>query len=319
MTRINVIPAADLTDRHLIAEYRELPRVFELARKWVESGRPGEIPDSYRLGSGHVRFFYPRTGFLSRRQAELIAEGRARGFELSHVDPPDPVPGADDDWSPPPEAVALNLERLRERLQARPELYRLRGEPVGVDFYNDPEPDPEPADTRIRYLAALRVRPLPATCHAYRFELHEDLADVQTIGRPDFEVWRVELPEDDEPGPVFVRVLDVVGVVDRLRAGAAKARDLSTRWFGPAGRLPLSAEPSELLQAFVDAPPIDLDDERHAGETARRFAYSSFGGMVVRDPVAYLPPGGVEPVAPAVDEWVCPCPACSCQDPEGGE
>lgn len=29
MTRINVIPVSELSDQHLIAEYRELPRVLK--------------------------------------------------------------------------------------------------------------------------------------------------------------------------------------------------------------------------------------------------------------------------------------------------
>jgi deoxyribonuclease (pyrimidine dimer) len=132
MTRINVIPPEDLTDQHLIAEYRELPRVFALARHLA----PREVVPTYRLGSGHVKFFYPLTGWLAARQAAIIAECFDRQFEIQHTSPPDPVPGLDGDWTPTPEARAENIARLRAKLHARPGFYRFRGELVGPDFYD---------------------------------------------------------------------------------------------------------------------------------------------------------------------------------------
>ena len=129
MTRINVIPPDRLTDAHLLAEYRELPRIFALARP------DPKAPSRYTLGAGHVRFFYSRTRWLSRRQAELIAELVARGFSPTHTTPPPPVPGLDGDWEPDDEAAGLNLARLRERLHERPGWYRWRGAVVGPDFY----------------------------------------------------------------------------------------------------------------------------------------------------------------------------------------
>jgi hypothetical protein len=131
MTRINVVDPKRLTDQHLIAEYREAPRVFALARPL----KPREAVPTYRLGAGHVRFFYPLTAWLSERQAALIEECQDRGFSIQHTAAPTAVPGLDGDWCVPREAVALNLERLREKLHARPGFYRYRGEPVGPDFY----------------------------------------------------------------------------------------------------------------------------------------------------------------------------------------
>lgn len=62
MTRINVVDPALLSGAHLVAEYRELPRVFALA---LEASMRGETPTDprnpreYCLGPGHVRVFYP--------------------------------------------------------------------------------------------------------------------------------------------------------------------------------------------------------------------------------------------------------------------
>ena len=60
MTRINCVPPSELTVQHLVAEYRELPRIFALVRAAIARGeRPDDTrnPTEYRLGSGHVRFF----------------------------------------------------------------------------------------------------------------------------------------------------------------------------------------------------------------------------------------------------------------------
>jgi deoxyribonuclease (pyrimidine dimer) len=129
VTRINVIPPEHLTDAHLLAEYRELPRVFALARP---DPRPVE---RYTLGPGHVRFFYPRTGYLSRRQSAIIAECLSRGFNIAHRTAPLPVAGLDDDWTPDAAAVAVNLSRLRDKLAARPGFYTYGGIVVSPDFY----------------------------------------------------------------------------------------------------------------------------------------------------------------------------------------
>lgn len=118
MTRINCVPVEELSDQHLLAEYRELPRVFALARP------DPKAPAEYTLGAGHVRFFYSRTGYLSRRQGELIAECLRRGFDIAHRTPPAPIPGLDADWEPDDRALAINRARIRERLDARPGFYR---------------------------------------------------------------------------------------------------------------------------------------------------------------------------------------------------
>ena len=113
----------------MLAEYRELPRIFALARP---DAKP---PAAYTLGKGHVMFFYTLTTWLSRRQAALIAECKDRGFAITHTTAPPPVPNCDGDWTPTPEAKAANLDRLRTRLHERPGWYTHRGVKVAADFY----------------------------------------------------------------------------------------------------------------------------------------------------------------------------------------
>lgn len=116
MTRINLIPPHELTTRHLVAEYRELPRVFALAKK----AQPQAIlPSAYTLGAGHVRFFYNKAGWLLKRQRALIAEMQRRGYKPQHTDPSPLADGLPlNDWDPPPAAVALSRARIEERLNA---------------------------------------------------------------------------------------------------------------------------------------------------------------------------------------------------------
>lgn len=122
MTRINCIPPRELSGRHLVAEYRELPRIFALVRAAIARGEtPGDPrnPQRYTLGAGHVRFFYCRLGYLAKRQAALVAEMRARGYRPAFDDPSGLIAGIPIewclDWDPPPEAIAINLARIAER------------------------------------------------------------------------------------------------------------------------------------------------------------------------------------------------------------
>lgn len=125
MTRINCIPPSELTGPHLVAEYRELPRIFALVRAAIIRGeRPDESrnPSEYRLGPGHVRFFYPRLGYLARRQAELVAEMLARGYAPNFTDTAHLLDGIPiawcADWQPDVRAMMLNRARIAERLRA---------------------------------------------------------------------------------------------------------------------------------------------------------------------------------------------------------
>lgn len=124
MTRINVVPPEALIRQHLVAEYRELPRVFTLAKaaklRGLDPCGPA-IPALYTLGTGHVKFFYPRLRWLVKRHALLVAEMDDRGYRaairtmflsagLSSL-------GSEwlGDWTPTAEALRLNLDRIAER------------------------------------------------------------------------------------------------------------------------------------------------------------------------------------------------------------
>ena len=83
MTRINVgIPPAELNGRHLIAEHREIKRIPNL----VNRGRYSldDQPDTFKLGKGHVKFFYNKMFYLHKRYEALYGECVRRGFNVTY-------------------------------------------------------------------------------------------------------------------------------------------------------------------------------------------------------------------------------------------
>ena len=123
MTRINCVPPSSLHAKHLVAEYRELPRVFALVAKAIDRGESPSDPRNpreYRLGSGHVRFFYPRLRYCERRFHRLVKEMIRRGYTPTHTDIPEVAyeipPEWWGRWKPTPEAKSVNLARIRDRM-----------------------------------------------------------------------------------------------------------------------------------------------------------------------------------------------------------
>ncbi len=125
MTRINLVEPSELSDNHLMAEYFELPRVFLLVHKHDIKGRSPEdlkIPDTYRVGTGHVAFFYDKLLWLSVRHILLKEEGERRGLTLQ-IDPN--AAGIEHrafrhtrfwgDYIPTEDAIRINRTRLAER------------------------------------------------------------------------------------------------------------------------------------------------------------------------------------------------------------
>ena len=82
MTRISAtIKPIELCDQMLIAEHREIIRIPNT----IKSGKAivKNIPKDFRLGSGHVKFFYNKISFLYNRYIELNNECKKRGFNVT--------------------------------------------------------------------------------------------------------------------------------------------------------------------------------------------------------------------------------------------
>lgn len=115
MTRINVgIKPSELHYKLLLAEHREITRIPNA----IKSGRAKvkDIPDEFTLGSGHVKFFYNKLGYLKKRYESLYEECVRREFnvtnKVSAFDCPTELMG---DYSERPSDRLLLIERLKQR------------------------------------------------------------------------------------------------------------------------------------------------------------------------------------------------------------
>ena len=81
MTRINVgIHPSELTDKHLLAEHREIKRIPNCIAKGKYN--MDGIPTRFKLGKGHVKFFYNKLYYLFVRYMKLYNECKNRGFNV---------------------------------------------------------------------------------------------------------------------------------------------------------------------------------------------------------------------------------------------
>jgi hypothetical protein len=120
MTRINCIEPARLADQHLLAEYREITRIAIHARALDDYM-------SYKLGEGHMKFFYDKGAFLRKRCNALYRECKRRGFMITKKNYKQHPRGLNRDWAPSNRDRSINLTRLRERYQEKPSFYRFYG------------------------------------------------------------------------------------------------------------------------------------------------------------------------------------------------
>lgn len=127
MTRINVVPVKELIREHLIAEYREIVRVFTLVRKAQQSGinkynfkQKKKVPNQYTLGAGHILFFYDKLDYIVKRYHTLTGEMIERGYRPNPIDDNDLMAGVDKSWFSDyhvtPEALVINRKRIQERM-----------------------------------------------------------------------------------------------------------------------------------------------------------------------------------------------------------
>lgn len=131
MTRINLIPVEELTDQHLMAEYRELPMIAKALEKTLRSKsgyQETKVSSTYVLGTGHIYFFYNKRDYLVNRYINLVRELKARKFNIE--------PNARNmswevfdnitqiQWQPSAEEIGINRNRINERISLKPDWYR---------------------------------------------------------------------------------------------------------------------------------------------------------------------------------------------------
>ena len=129
MTRINIIEPSELTDQHLIAEYREIFMVGSSLQRSLKSKNwnPKDIPIKFTLNTGHVKFFYDKGKYLSKRYDKLREEMKARGMtpDVTRVFKREQWPDELwNDWTPTLEDYKIIRQRIEERISMKPNWYR---------------------------------------------------------------------------------------------------------------------------------------------------------------------------------------------------
>lgn len=120
MTRVNVIPVQELVGKHLVAEYREIVRIFGVRREAQKARRRLVVPPEYVLGTGHVTFFTDKLQFVLERYQQLVDEMVRRGYNPNPIPEQELTNGIDKRWfgsyTPTIKAQSLNRQRIAERL-----------------------------------------------------------------------------------------------------------------------------------------------------------------------------------------------------------
>lgn len=131
MTRINIVNPEELSDQHLVAEYREIFMVGSALQRSLKSKNwektKATLPKDFTLNSGHVKFFYDKGYYLHHRYNTLVVEMKNRGMK------PDPdrtfkaFQWPDElynNWSPTEKDLEIVRQRIQERIDAKPDWYR---------------------------------------------------------------------------------------------------------------------------------------------------------------------------------------------------
>ena len=131
MTRINLVPITELSDQHLVAEYREIFMVGPSLQRSLKSPNWNKtketLPKEFTLNKGHVKFFYNKGKYLYNRYLELIKEMKNRGMR------PDPLRKFTreqwpdelfNDWMPSAKDLEIIRERIQLRKKQKPNWYR---------------------------------------------------------------------------------------------------------------------------------------------------------------------------------------------------
>ena len=117
MTRINVgIPPLELMDKHLLAEHREIKRIPNCIAKGKYN--MDGIPEQFKLGKGHVKFFYNKLLYLKHRYIRLYKECIKRGFNVqNYIKAWDNVPEElMNDYEPTDDDRKIIKQRIKEKL-----------------------------------------------------------------------------------------------------------------------------------------------------------------------------------------------------------
>jgi deoxyribonuclease (pyrimidine dimer) len=136
-----MIPVSLLTNVHLRAEYREVlmaPHFYK--RSAVKGIKVEEIAQHYTLNQGHAKFFYNKMNFVKKRHDLLELEMIKRGYKIREhyaLDLSFIAPEHRNDYEPIYQDYVINLERILQKIQAKPNLYKEKSLQEWQAIYHD--------------------------------------------------------------------------------------------------------------------------------------------------------------------------------------
>ncbi len=132
MTRINLIRPKELSDQHLVAEYREIFMVGSSLQRSMKSlkwnNTKESLPKEFTLNTGHVKFFYNKGKYLYKRYNLIIKEMKSRGFnpDQNRIFPKDIfiMNNLFNDWEPNQSDIKIIRKRINKKIAMKPGWYR---------------------------------------------------------------------------------------------------------------------------------------------------------------------------------------------------
>ena len=123
MTRINLVEPGELSNQHLVAEYREIFMVGSALQRSLKSKNWKKIkqnlPKEFTLNVGHVKFFNNKGKYLYKRYQLIVEEMKRRAMKPN----PDRKFKTEqfskdfyNDWSPNLKDLEIIRLRIQEKL-----------------------------------------------------------------------------------------------------------------------------------------------------------------------------------------------------------
>lgn len=128
MTRINLVEPRELSNQHLMAEYREIFMVGSSLQRSLKSPNfnVNKISKEFTLNKGHVMFFYDKGKYLHNRYRLLRKELLRRGFKID-VNRTFKVEQWKEelynDWKPSDKDLEIIRQRIQEKIDMKPDWY----------------------------------------------------------------------------------------------------------------------------------------------------------------------------------------------------
>ena len=140
MTRVNAgIKPHELTDQHLMAEYREILRCNHVAiNGYKKDGEKylKQVPSEFTLNKGHMKFFANKLEFIMKRFESLKDElvNRKWDVKMNYSKPEDMPESLWGDYNPTKEARDILIERILLRFPKKATYY---GKNISLDEYKE--------------------------------------------------------------------------------------------------------------------------------------------------------------------------------------